>query len=133
MSDRFVDIEDAVLELAAGLAGGDQHAGNVTPDDLDKKLPFHRVYRLPGGADDGLTDEALVVVDTFARSRALVWAAAEDLRTLLTHSTRWHRTARGVLDSVETVAAPAATPEQPSGFRRYTATYRATARRRTTA
>lgn len=122
----FPDIESAVGDAIAELAGGDGHWGTVTPADLQQQLPFIRVRRF-GGSDDRLTDQARVDVDYFAATRAAAWAGAEAVRQRLI--SRPLRVGAVVIDQVTTTSGPIQVPWDDPNVRRVTGAYTASARR----
>lgn len=127
MTDRdpFPDIEAALVDLLLDLADGG--AGTVTPADLQGMMPYLRVQRF-GGADDGITDALNVSIDAFAADRATSRALAEAVRQRLL--TGPHVVGEATIDKAITLTAPNEVPWSDSqAVRRFTASYRVTARR----
>jgi hypothetical protein len=119
----FPDVEVAVLDL---LAATFPNNGTVTPADFTDVLPFVRVNRY-GGTDDRITDAASVAVDVFSDHRSGARDGAEQVRQLLLAGP--HAVDGAVLDRVTTVSAPVEASWDNPAIRRWTATYRVTARR----
>lgn len=122
----FPDVERALLDLIAPLLGSAEQTGTETPADLQQRLPFGRVTRV-GGPDDGISDRAVVDVDVFAATRSQAYDIAESVRQLLLAAP--HAVAGVVLDSVGTIVGPRELPWADENVRRWSATYRAVARR----
>lgn len=120
------DVELALLDLLTPLAANN---GTETPPDFTGLLPFLRVNRF-GGTDDRVTDTASVSVDVFAATRRDAQPLAEQVRQLLLAGP--HIVDGYVLDHVSTVSAPAEAPWENTSVRRWSATYRVSARRPTT-
>lgn len=118
----FPDQEAAVIELISDLGTVDV----TTPNDLQANLPFIRVGRI-GGTDDRFTDAGHVDVDCFAvqRSDASALAALVHQRMLSFP----HVLSDCVIDGVTTDASPNEVPWANTAIRRFTASYRVTARR----
>jgi hypothetical protein len=60
----FPNIERLLASLFAPIVGGEDHVGSETPDDLEERLPFVRVYRADGHRTH-LFDYPIVDVDYF--------------------------------------------------------------------
>ena len=124
----FPDTERALAHLLADLAGGLDHVGTETPANLGDRLPYIRVRRF-GGTDDGLTDLAIVDIDSFADTRTASVDLAEAIRDRLLAGP--HHVTGAVIDRVVTSTAPREIPWSGDAVRRWAATYRAAARRTT--
>lgn len=132
MTPRYADVEVAMMdwlerEFPARFApvDGVVRTDTETPVDLPDRLPFARVARV-AGADDGVTDFAVVDVDVFAADRQTGYDAAEDIRARLLKSP--HDVNGVILDSVYTETAPIRVPWDGEVIR-HLATYRVSARR----
>lgn len=79
----FPDIE-ALLVTALAEFG---ETGTVTPDDLQSRLPFLRIRRLPG-TGNLITDAPRVEILAFADTRAEAWSIAEGVRQRLLSNIR---------------------------------------------
>lgn len=130
MSDRagFPDSERIVVNLLASLVSGCSNIGTATPADLQAMLPYIRVQRI-GGDDDGFTDSALVAIDAFAATRDDARALAEAIRQrFITPGPKV--VVGGSIDGAVTATAPNEIPwSDDQEIRRFTASYRITARR----
>lgn len=123
----FPDVEETLAILLEDLVGGEQHTGSETPSDLDKRVPFIRVIRPPGGFDDGVSDFATVTIDVFHSTYRLgAKPLAERVRQFLT--TGRHRLGPAVIDRITCTSGPGEMPWAP-GIRRVGATYQTVARR----
>lgn len=131
MTDRagFPDTARVVVDLLADLVGGCDNIGTDTPaTTLQATLPYLRVQRI-GGDDDGFTDSALVSIDAFAAIRSDAQALAEAVRQRLL-SRPIPVTGGVTLDYASTATAPNEVPwSDDQSVRRFTASYRITARR----
>ncbi|WP_329356969.1 hypothetical protein [Streptomyces anulatus] len=122
------DIEHAAALIVRTAMPGTRVV-NELPADLEKKLPLVQVQILPGGGDDGVTDTALVDVDTFAATRTAMWDLARDVRAALLAAAGTHVPgARVVIDTVETTSRPAPVSYGNPAIRRAVATYALTSR-----
>lgn len=124
---RFPDVQAALVALLEQLAGGAQHTGIETPENLQDVMPFIRVRRV-AGASDQLHDYADVDVDVFAAEYRQAEPLAERVRQFLTGPK--HRVGDVVLDRIVCQSAPVELPWAP-GVRRIGATYLVVSRRYT--
>lgn len=124
----FPDVEDAVVELLAGLGT----SGTQLPVDLKVSAPFHLVYRF-AGRDDRITDSAVIGIDTFAATRAIALPLAEQVRQRLLAAPHVVTLPGGagvvVIDNVSTSEAPHEVPYGDSDVRRWVSSYTVTLRR----
>lgn len=125
---RFPDVEQTLAVLLEALVGGELHTGTETPADLDKKMPFIRVIRPPGGGfSDAVNDYATVEIDVFHTNyHSGAKPLAERVRQFLT--TQKHRLGPAVIDTITCTSSPGELPWAP-GIRRVGATYQTVARR----
>lgn len=122
----FPDIEAALVTLLEDLATTD----TATPANLQTAMPFIRVTRF-GGADDRFTDSAAVNIDTFAATRADSLALAQTILQRLISGPQVVGTT--TLDYTTTATAPNEVPwSDDQTIRRFSASYRLSARRSTT-
>ncbi|MER7331665.1 MULTISPECIES: hypothetical protein [unclassified Micromonospora] len=120
-------MEETLAVLLEPLAGGELHTGTETPADLDKRLPFIRVVRPPGGFSDQHTEYVTVNIDVFhSNYRSGAKPLAERVRQFLT--TQKHRLGPAVIDTIVCTSGPGEMPWAP-GIRRVGATYQTVARR----
>lgn len=127
----ILGIEQAFPVLAADVNGGRLHVDTETPDDLESvatdTAPFVRVGRV-AGADDRITDRAILDIEVFAPTRQAAYALSEALRTWVLSAP--HRVAGvGVIDKGFTEVAPRSLPWDNEKVRRSGGTYRISARR----
>lgn len=124
-----IDTGFALVEavVIARLKTSGHGAGTSTPDRLELSLPFHRVTRA-GGTDDGITDDALVDVETFAATRNEAAKIAEETRQSLL-ALAAEKSAGALVDSVRTARAPGWVDYKNPAVSRYVAAYRMTLRR----
>ncbi len=78
----FPNIERLLVALFAEQLGGEDHAGSVTPDDLEQHLPFARAVRV-GGPRTHLLDFPVVEIDYLAADEAAGAPGASALANLL--------------------------------------------------
>lgn len=117
------DVEAALEDILEDLAP----TGTTTPAKLQETLPFIRIERF-GGDDDRITDANLITIDTFAAVRADSKALAETIRARLLSGPL--TTGSTTLDTTTTATAPSEVPwSDDQSIRRFSATYRITARR----
>lgn len=128
----FPDFARAASALLATVPTLDAaHVGLVRPpaEDFKKKLPFVATYRI-GGGNDGITDDALMVLDVFAATypvgfalagRCVAALAASPLTVVLD--------SKPVLIDDASVSTPNEVPYGDSAVRLWTTTYRWSARR----
>lgn len=126
----FPDPEDTILDLLAGFVAAG-NIGRLTPDALSGRMPFIRVTTV-GGSDDLVTDRSTVDVDVFESTIGGAGVLGEQVRQFLTVRGGLVTAAGVVVDSVRTVSRPRGFPWPTSGVFRNTASYRFSARRRTT-
>ncbi len=121
----FPDVELVLVTVLEPMFGGDEHTGGEAPVDLLAVLPFCRVRRVDGPSD--LTNDfAGVDIDVFAETRAVGWPLARDVRDFLT--TR--RPPSPLLDRIHCDIGPREMDWGDGVIRRWNATYRVVARRR---
>lgn len=101
---------DFSTDDSAGLTGKNAHIAVVKRDD----------------SDDTITMQAFLDIDVFAASRQVGYDVAEQVRGIM-HSTR--RLDGVVIDRVLTTSGPKQVPWDNSNVRRFSATYRISARR----
>lgn len=125
----WCDIEAVLVSALSGLG----RVGTRTPANLLTALPYVQVQRIHGGADDRVTDTARVDVDVFTArdptnpNRGAAFLLSEQVRALML-SLR-HTEVDGVLiDTVETLTAPAWLDYGDEHVNRYLATYELTSR-----
>lgn len=130
--ENYADVEVAMLDWLETTfptrfapVNGAVRADIEAPVDLRARLPFARVRRVDG-ADDGITDFAVVDVDVFSPDRQSGYDAAEDIRGRFLKSP--HVVNGVVLDAVYTETAPHRVPWDGE-VSRHLATYRVSARR----
>lgn len=127
----FIDVEAALVDLLTDLVTNPADVGTVIPSDLQTRLAAGRKVirvRVIGGSDDRISDHPRVDIETFAATRADAKSLAETIRQRLISG--GHRTAHGVIDHVATEVVPQEIPYDDPAIRRWSATYRLTARRR---
>jgi len=127
----FVDIEHALMDLFSDLVTDDDDVTTVIPADLQARLAADRLVvrvRVIGGSDDRISDHPRVDVETFGLTRATARPLAETIRQRMLSG--GHRTAYGVIDRATTEVGPQEIPYDDPDVRRWSATYRLTARRR---
>lgn len=117
-------VERMAAEVLADLST--QPIGTATPENLAEVLPVWRVLRI-GGADDGVTDTARLVVETYAATVPEAEDLAEQGRQRLLR--RRVRTSHGLIDRGETEVAPHLVPHPNPGVRMVEAIYRLSSRR----
>jgi hypothetical protein len=83
---------------------------------------FYRVTRGPG-TDDGVTDQPLLDVETFAANESAAWAAAEDAREAI-HDLAGRAVNGALVDSVTTSVAPNAVDYGNPAIFRVVSSYR---------
>lgn len=121
----FPDVEQAVISLLTGLGTADTE----TPSNLVANLPFIRVNRI-GGTNDRITDAARVDVNIYAVKRTDAATLAETVRQrMLSYPHVITIPVACVLDDVITDVAPNEVPWGDPAIRRFTSSYRVTARR----
>ena len=122
----FPDVEDAILVLLEDLAT----VGTFTPADLKDHLPFVLAYRF-AGTDDGITDRAVVGIDTFAATRDVGLALAEQVRQRIVAAPHVVEVNDSpvVIDTARTAEAPHEVAYGDSGVRRWVSSYTVTVRR----
>lgn len=98
----FPDAEDVTAELLGDLTPG-QEIVTTLPADLETRLPLQRAVRI-GGSDDGITDVARMVVETYAGSEAEALALAR--LTQQRFKRRRARTSAGMMDRASTEVSP---------------------------
>lgn len=122
---NYADVEAALVTVLSDLAT----TGTVTPADLQTALPFVRIARR-GGSDDRITDTATVDIDAFAASRTDSRLLADTIRARLIAPGGLVSGAGVLIDQSSTATAPNEVPwSNDQSIRRFTATYRVTARR----
>lgn len=119
----FAVIESVVVAYLRSATGDD--VGTSTPGAWSST--FHRVTAA-SGSDDGLTDSALVDVETFAPRRLAAAEAAELVRQAMLALTARHG-ADALVDRVTTAMRPAWVDYQNPATHRYVASYRLELRR----
>lgn len=135
---RWPDVEDMVAHVLDPLIEAEvvSTLHGVTTDGKEPSaanqfvaaLPLIRVTRI-GGVDDGVSDVARVRVVSYSTTRSEAVDLAEQARVLLCRGR--HRTPAGVIDTVTTEVGPHEnSTADPSLVRRWTSTYRVSARRR---
>lgn len=121
---RFADVEAVVVTHLTATVGA---TSTALPGDLEGSLPRTRVA-VGGGSDDGVTDEALVDVESFADTRAGAADLAEDSRQAMLGLAA--STAGGPLvDWVRTATRPVWVDYKNPAVHRFVATYRVALRR----
>lgn len=105
----YVDIEATLISYLSSAVTYARYSV-ATPSDLLSKLPFAQIRRV-GGADDNITDVAVVDIDSltatdptnpnYAQARQL----AEDIRTAMKRL-RHHQVGNVFIDDVEVITAP---------------------------
>lgn len=124
----FPDVQKALVDDLVKLVGGlDDHTGTVTPADLEQRLPFIRVRRLPG-FHDALNDFAPVDIDIFGGS----YGEAMDLaRQVDAYLTAEGAPPIAVFDKIRNEGGPYELPWDDEGdIRRIGLNYVITSRRR---
>lgn len=121
----FPDVEDLLAQALIEFG----ETGSEYPDDLEQRLPFHRIRR-SGGGDDRRTDSALVDIETAAGTRAEAWQKARAVQQRLI-SGPIHVPGVGVLDRTRTEIGPRNVLHENPAVRCVLVTYRASARRLT--
>lgn len=127
MTGAYPDAEQAIADLISG--SGLLNAvgvGDSPPSNVAYRLPYGLVYR-SGGADDGITDAALVDVEVYVHQRSNGRDLSEQIRQRLVTPGR----PPYPLDRITTVGAIQELPSGGRHIRRWTATYRVAARRTT--
>jgi hypothetical protein len=119
----YSDVERMLVDVLADFG----ETGTVLPTDLAGKLPFVRPRRI-GGADDGVTDQARVVVDVFAGTRAQAWDVARRLQQRMISGPR-RVPGLGVIDRATTNVGPQDAPYEDQRVRCVTAIYDVSSRR----
>jgi hypothetical protein len=123
---RFPDAVRRAIALASATPGV-AAAGTSTPDDWAGVLPFVRVNR-GGGSSDHLNDHPTLFVDVFAAT----YVQAEQVSEMLRQSLCGPPPADPGFDRVTCEAGPSEVPwGDDETVRRFSATYRATTRKRT--
>lgn len=119
--EGFPDPEDALLALLAGVAP----SGTATGPALDE---YVQVVRMGGAVDrQGLQDDALVEVATYARTRPRSKELTAAVRSRLS-GTRGVGTAAGFVDLIAEVNGPLQVPYANPDERRVTSTWRVVSR-----
>src|SRR5690606_7317793 len=95
--------------------------GTVLPSDMHDKLPLVRTRRI-GGTDNGVSDDARVVIDVFAVSRAAAWDVALAVQQLMI-SVRRRVAGVGISDRATTNVGSQDAPYEVSRVRLVTAIY----------
>ncbi len=122
---RFPHVQKLLVLALEGLAGGAEHTGTETPDDLQDRLPFVRVRRVTGDST-WLNDRPVVEVDVFAATQDVAWRLAEDIRDYLVGPPP----PLPLLDRIDCEQGPRELPWADGRVRRWGADYRVTSRRR---
>lgn len=128
MTGTWQDAELLVMEALEGLTV--HEVVTDTPGDLQQQVPLIRVRRL-GGGDNRLADQARIVVEVYAATRAQAVAVAEQARARF--GQRKIRTPSGLIDRVDSEVGPNRLPYDDPDIRLVQAIYRVTARRWRTA
>ena len=121
---RYADVEAVVV---AHLSSTVAATSAALPEDLEGSLPRNRVA-VGGGSDDGITDEALVDVESFAGTRAAAADLAEDTRQALL-ALGASNAGGALVDWVRTATRPVWVDYQNPAVHRFVATYRVALRR----
>jgi hypothetical protein len=123
---QFADIEHATITHLSGFLST-ANVSTQTPADFGGRLPFHRVTAGPG-ADDGITERAVVDVETFAAGRASARDAAEKVREAMRHMASTVPVAGALIDNVSTVSRPQFVEYRNPRVTRFVASYRVSQR-----
>lgn len=126
---RFPDVQAVLVAVLADLAAADR-VGVETPPDLEQRLPFIRVARIPGGSSTDVNDYARVQVDVLGATYAEVEPLTERVRQFLTGPPI--RSGPAVLDRVSYESGPHEAVWSPT-VRRMSAIYLIVSRRYTAA
>ncbi|WP_431980008.1 hypothetical protein [Streptomyces qinglanensis] len=120
------DIEYAITLWLRG-----RHPGvrvvNELPSDLEKTLPLLCAYVLPGGADDGVSTDAVLDLQAFAGTRGAMWVLADSAHESMLAAVGQY-VGGLVIDSVSTDVAPGFVTYNNPAVRRAVGTYRLTRR-----
>lgn len=118
--------EKLLLALLVQAGWPPERVSMEAPTDLEENLPFIKIGMVRG-ADDHVTDAAVLDVEYFGSSRSSAADGAEELRETVLGLAG--RASRGrLVDSVSTVARPTWRDYRNSKIHRYVATYQITAR-----
>lgn len=112
------------LAVAHLTAATGKRTATKTPADLEQVAAagFYRVRRGPG-TDDGITDEPLLDVESFATTETAAWNLAEDARQVV-HALRGKVVGGALVDTVDTATGPVYVDWQNPAIFRYVASYR---------
>lgn len=116
----FPDVEASLVKHLTTVLG--VTAATSTPGDLEARPGFVRIQRGPGGAHDGITDQASLDVEAFAPTRAAARALAERVREALM-ALQGHRSNAVLYDQVVTSVAPYWLDYRNPKINRFVATY----------
>ncbi len=125
----WVDVESALLDRVADLAGGATNTGTRLPLGLGERLPFIHARRV-GGSDRGWEFTSRVVLTMFAASRGQLWDMADQVAVrLLSQGGFVQAGVECTVVTAESANAEVPNPDPATGYRQVVATYRITAQR----
>lgn len=125
MMTGWPDVELLVRSYLAGILPG--RVVTRLPGNLEEVVPVTRIMRGPGG-DDGVTDEPMLDVETFAGDRAGMWTLAEQTRQAL-HGLAGAAVDGALIDTVTTATGPVWVDYENPAVERAVASYRIGLRR----